>query len=110
DLWKAYPDGFPIQLVKKMLPFRSKFNLHVYLHLHLHAGMAAKHNPGTNTKSNSFSAAKLKNLFKSLKSAIESFQLKNTSGVWSGYYDEAGKRNDYVERKKEIISGWLKEL
>ena len=110
DLWKAYPEGFPLQLVKKMLPFKSKFNLHVYLHLHLHAGMAAKITPGNRTNHHSFSEAKLKNLFRSLRSAVESFHLKDPSGVWSGYYDEAGQRDDYVERKKEIIREWLKEL
>ena len=42
NLLIAYPDGIPLQLVKKMLPFKSKLNLNVFLHVHLHASISEK--------------------------------------------------------------------
>jgi hypothetical protein len=109
DLWKAYPDGFPLSLASSSLPFKSRWNLHVYLHIHLHHKMSLKQGKQDN-KDQSFSTQKLKNLFRSLRDAITSFKLENPSGVWSDYYHEAATRNDYVDRKKDIISNWLDKI
>jgi hypothetical protein len=109
DLWKAYPEGIPLQLAGSTLPFRTKWNLHVYLHIHLHNRMSGqKEKAGSSVKP--FSSQKLKHLFRSLKEAVTSFKLERPSGVWSDYYTEASTRDDYMERKKEIISTWLKDL
>lgn len=35
-------EGLPLSLVRKLLPYKSKFNLHLYLHLHLHASLSGK--------------------------------------------------------------------
>ncbi|MGN6399638.1 MAG: hypothetical protein ACTHMD_04230 [Flavisolibacter sp.] len=108
----AYADGIPLTLAKKLLPSRSKFNLNTYLHLHLHANIsenAKTANPKRQTLK-PFSATKLKNLLRSLEETVRSFSLNNPSGVWSGYYNEAFQREDYVVPKKQIVENWISRV
>ena len=112
NLSLAYPDGIPLTLAKKLLPSRSKFNLNTYLHLHLHANIsenAKTANPKRQTLK-PFSASKLKNLLRSLEETVRSFSLNNPSGVWSGYYNEAFQREDYVVPKKQIVENWISRV
>ena len=112
NLSLAYPDGIPLTLAKKLLPSRSKFNLNTYLHLHLHANIsenAKTANPKRQTQK-PFSATKLKNLLRSLEETVRSFSLNNPSGVWSGYYNEAFQREDYVVPKKQIVENWISRV
>ena len=105
NLLIAYPDGIPLQLARKLLPFRSKLDLNTYLHIHLHASIAQKPaQQGNSVKK--FSKQKLQNLLRSLKDAIMSFSLDQPSGVWSGYYEEAVTRKDYLEQKKQLVKEW----
>ena len=103
----AYPEGVPIALTKKMLPFKSKFHLHHYLHIHLHSSAAKGSNQ--TQKENSFSKQKMKNLLRSLQEGIQSFSFFQ-QGVWSNYYKEANQREDYVAAKKQIVDDWLTQL
>jgi 2-polyprenyl-3-methyl-5-hydroxy-6-metoxy-1,4-benzoquinol methylase len=105
----SYPDGIPLQVAKKFLPAKSRWNLHVYLHLHLQAKLAAKAT-AKEEKKVAFSKVKMLQLLKSLQQAIGSFSLDQSSGVWSAYYDEACQREDYVQQKKEIIDEWISSL
>ncbi|HEY0066152.1 MAG TPA: hypothetical protein VGB46_02280 [Flavisolibacter sp.] len=108
-LFLAYPDGLPLGMAAKLLPYRSKWNLNAYLHIHLHARLSAGKGDKRQPATEGFSRQKLKNIFRSLGEMVRSFSLKGRTGVWSGYYDEAAQRDDYLSRKKEIIEGWLKK-
>jgi len=111
NLFLAYPDGIPLALTKKLLPAKSKFNLNTYLHLHLHANISGNSKPkAPNQKLQTpkpFSSTKFKNLLRSLEEMVQSFSLNNPSGVWSGYYNEAFQREDYVAQKKQIVEDWI---
>jgi hypothetical protein len=102
----AYPDGMPVHVASSLLPLKSRFHLHTFLHIHLHGKYAHKEK-SLAKKNVSFSAVKMKNLFQSLRTAVTAYKLSNKSGVWSGYYDEATQRENYVSLKSEIITNWL---
>ena len=108
NLFLSYPDGIPITLTKKLLPFKSKFNLHYYLHIHLHSSAAKR--SAQKKKENSFSKQKMKNLLRGLEEGVQSFSLSKPSGAWSNYYKEANQREDYVAAKKQIVDDWLTQL
>jgi hypothetical protein len=109
NLILAYAEGIPLSITQKLLPFRSKFNLNIYLHLHLQATIANnKNNIVKSTKD--FSVQKLKNLLRSLEESIQTFSLNIKSGVWSTYYEEAFKRVDYITIKKEVVHNWINKL
>ena len=106
-LLQSYPEGISLDMASSLLPWKSKLNLHTYLHIHLQDMLAAKKTQ--HRKEVLFSKQKLLNLFRSLKSAIESFKL-GSKGVWSDYYNEAQERDGYLAVKKEIVSTWINHL
>ena len=105
----AYPDGIPIQVTKSLLPWKSKLSLHTYLHIHLHAKYAMRHR-GKQEKNAAFSKRKMENLISSLQTLIAGLKWKGQTTTWENYYEEATKRNDYVDEKKKIIQSWLNEI
>ncbi|MES1226743.1 MAG: SAM-dependent methyltransferase, partial [Bacteroidota bacterium] len=109
QLQLAYPEGIPLHITRSLLPTKSRFSLYTYLHIHLHAGIASKKNTTTNGKT-SFSKQKLLNLLNSLEALIRKLQFPHQQSAWSEYYDEAAKRNDYLEQKKKIIDQWINQL
>ncbi len=104
----AYPEGIPLALASRLLPWKSKFKLHLYLHLHLHARYSRKKNTDDSTAA--FSRKKLENIIQSLELAIKGLRLKEEDTTWGHYYEEANLRNDYVSSKKESVATLLREL
>jgi hypothetical protein len=109
QLMLAYPEGIPLAVAKSLLPWRSKFSLHIYLHVHFHAGIAKKKSGSASSKIK-FSKQKFLNLISSLEILINKLRSPEQTTAWSGYYEEAAQRNDYLEQKKKIISQWLEGL
>ena len=109
QLLLAYPEGVPLHIAGKLLPGRSRFNLNVYLHIHLQSRVSQKAH-STQKPQQAFSAAKLKNILRSLREAIQSFRLNHPTGVWSDYYNEAAQRENYLSTKKQIIDGWISKM
>lgn len=109
ELLLAYSEGIPLPLTSSLLPWRSKFSLHVYLHIHLNAKYSLKDNsaPG---KQQSFSKQKMQNLVTSLEVLITKLKLPVNKTTWSHYYDEASQRTGYLEEKQQIIQRWLQEI
>ena len=108
-LFFAYPEGIPLTVGKKLLPWKSKWNMNTYLHLHLNAAVINKKSDNKTADQPPFSAKKLANIIRSLKEAVSSYKFENT-GIWSGYYAEATQREDYVTQKQHIIAQWLTNL
>jgi hypothetical protein len=102
----AWPDGIPLAITRSLLPKRSRFSLHAYLHIHLHARISGKAKGGSNDPTH-LSKQKLTNLLSSLEALIKRLKTPQQKSTWLEYYDEAGRRNDYLDQKKKIISGWL---
>ncbi|HMK24724.1 MAG TPA: hypothetical protein VK483_01750 [Chitinophagaceae bacterium] len=105
----AYPEGIPLAVAKSLLPWRTKFSLHVYLHIHLHASVAKRKNAASPSKQK-FSKQKFLNLISSLEILINKLRLPEQSTAWSAYYEEASQRNDYLEQKEKVIWQWLEKL
>jgi len=105
----AYPEGIPLAIAKALLPGRSKFSLHTYLHIHLHARVAQRKDNAEPVKAK-FSRRKFQNLISSLEILIHKLRMPARSTTWSGYYEEAYLRNDYLKQKKAILRNWIDEL
>jgi hypothetical protein len=105
----AYPEGIPLNVIRNLLPNRSRFSLYTYLHIHLHAEVANKKNTPA-TSSTVFSKQKLLNVINSLESLLKKLKFPAQESQWSEYYEEASKRNDYLEQKKRIIREWVDKI
>ena len=106
QLQLAWPDGIPLAVIKSLLPLRTNLSFHTYLHIHLHAEISAK-KQGSSNKQQNFSKQKLLNLISSLETLVGGLKLTDHKSTWSGYYDEASKRDGYLNEKKKIIKGWV---
>ncbi|MCX6320015.1 MAG: SAM-dependent methyltransferase [Bacteroidetes bacterium] len=109
-LFLAWPDGIPLPLTRSLLPFKTRFSLHTYLHIHLHAKMSGGNKPASGNKTARFSKQKMLNLISSLETMIAKLQLAPQKSTWSGYYDEAAQRDDYLPAKKALVQDWISKL
>jgi hypothetical protein len=106
----AHSDGLPLALVRKLLPFRSRFNVHLYLHIHLHASVSSKTSASTQPGKAFLSKQKLVALLRGLQDLVASFRLDKDENVWGNYYEEAETRPGYLDEKKAIVASWLATL
>jgi hypothetical protein len=110
SLLLACPQGIPLSLTRKLLPWRSKFSFYTYLHIHLQERLASKSSGKEPQQQNDFSEKKFLRLIDSLQSLIQSLHWKTKTTTWENYYEEANERNDYVARKKKLINEWINEI
>jgi hypothetical protein len=109
ELQLSWPNGIPLDIIRSLLPKRSRFSLYTYLHIHLHAKYSLRKPKKSETRK-SFSKQKLLNLISSLEVLINKLKTPDQKSTWSEYYEEASRRNDYLEQKKKIIAGWVNEM
>jgi len=109
QLQLAWPDGIPLPVIKSLLPKRSRFSFHTYLHIHLHTKVSASQKNNT-VAPKQFPKQKMLNLISSLEILVKNLKIPVQQTAWSEYYEEASKRNDYLEQKKKIIHEWLNEI
>lgn len=105
----SYPEGIPLNITSSLLPWRSRFSLHIYLHIHFHTSLAANKKT-TEEKKQKFSKQKFLNLITSLEILIKKLKSPVKLTAWSSYYAEASQRNDYLEQKKDILNKWLDKM
>jgi hypothetical protein len=106
----AYPDGIPLAIAKSLLPRKSFFSFYTYLHIHLHSKWSLKKIENTPVSQPMFSEKKFSRVIESLQSLVSSLKWKDKPTTWNNYYQEASQRQDYVERKKELVNSWLNGL
>jgi hypothetical protein len=99
----SYPEGIPLALASKLLPRTTRFALHVYLHIHLHASVGAKGQPAK-PKKIKFTRVKMERLLSSLEMLIRRLKTPAQKTTWSGYYDEASQRDDYLSVKTALVN------
>ena len=102
----AYPDGIPLDVAQEILPYKTRFSFHTYLHIHLQNQVSRKA-AGKPQASGNFSKQKLLNLVASLETLITKLQAPATATTWSGYYEEAALRSNYLSDKQQMIKEWL---
>lgn len=108
-LFLVYPNGVPLDVVKSLLPFKSKFNIHVYMHIWLQAKMASKAKGEDSTKKE-FSKQKLHTLLNGLTSFVSSLYQKKIKSVWDDYYTDTILGNQYLDAKKIIVEKFIASI
>ena len=108
-IFQIYPDGLPLAVVSKLLPFKSMFNANVFLHVRLPNLLGAKKND-TQQKQAPFTQQKLANIISNLHSFVQSLTLRSSVTQWNNYYEETILSRGYAEAKMTIIESWLQEI
>jgi hypothetical protein len=103
----SYPNGMPVNIAAKLLPWKSRLNPGVSLHVFLQNKLSKK---TKNTRqANSFSKNKLLNLISHLDGIIR--DLTNTGKTeWSNYYTGSISSPEYLGKKEDIITNLLQKL
>jgi hypothetical protein len=109
NLFALYPNGIPLQVLKTLLPFNAKFNLHTYLHVYLPATVGAQNNK-KQTQVQQFSKQKFVLLLNGLKSYVQKLQVKKVKTTWSDYYSNTILNTQYLNDKTEIVKNFLPKI
>ncbi|MBE7171572.1 MAG: class I SAM-dependent methyltransferase [Williamsia sp.] len=107
NLLLAYPNGIPVEVAARLLPFKSKWNLLSSLHIHLQARVKAGDHAGKQTTN--FSRQKLLNILDHLSKGIQSLQNRRDKTTWSDYYDNTIKSQEYLKEKKILFTRLLEQ-
>ena len=111
SMWRNYIDGYPLDLVTKMLPFWRRYCPGLFMHLTLHArvqGLAdRKEDIGKSklARKPKVSDRGLIGLIRSLHRTIEGIKWKRSSRIWEEYggirtyqVEDVGRKSEYVDR------------
>ncbi|MEQ1554283.1 MAG: hypothetical protein ABL929_08905, partial [Ferruginibacter sp.] len=93
-LLQIFPAGIPLEITKKLLPFKAMLNVQVYLHIWLQANISQKKSE-KNVKEKSFSKQNFVTLLNGLLSLVINLKQKQIKSVWNNYYTETILGNDY---------------
>ena len=108
-LFMVYPNGIPLDVVKSILPFKSKFNVHVYLHIWLQAKMANKPTV-SDAREKVFTKQKLVTLLNGLTSFVSGLSQKKIKSTWDDYYTDTILGNKYLGAKKIILEKFVNSI
>lgn len=108
ELYRAWPDGIPADVAPRLLPWRSRWSVHVALHIHLQARYARRNAVATE-KMIQLPKSRLQRLLLSLQTLIRQLKTPPSDTEWAGYYEEASQRGVYLDKKEALVQQWLKE-
>ncbi|MBK7931553.1 MAG: SAM-dependent methyltransferase [Bryobacterales bacterium] len=105
----ASPEGFPLELVSRLLPWKTYLHAGALVHVHLHAragGESVARGGGSGA-----AVDRKAELAESLRAAVESLRLPKRKTSWSGYYAERTHYSNEAEAaRREFVWSALLEL
>lgn len=105
------PEGIPTAFAAKILPFKSRFRLSIFLHIFLPGSINAnKRKTKAENQHTVFSRQKLLNIVTNLESLIRSLKPARINSIWNNYYEETILSKEYFEAKSALVKNWLNEL
>jgi len=117
SLWRAYIDGYPLDLAAKMLPLRRRYMPGLFMHLLLHARfqIAADRKEdirrSAETMKPKLSDNGLIGLIRSLKRTVERIHWKrSSSAIWEAYGEIRNYDSRDVSRKAAYVKRVVNEI
>ena len=111
QLFKINIDGPPIDLVSKLLPFRTHFMFSLLSHIHLHAKSQKRYeNKQNRNKKIKMSKRSMIGIISSLKSSVEKIKWNPKGTEWHNYYSETNYSDNSFVNKKTLISKIMDEI
>jgi hypothetical protein len=105
----AWPDGIPAGITSRLLPFRSRLKLGVWLHVFLPAIVhrrLKKDDPPT-----TFDRNKLLHLLSNLEDIVRKLDTQPSGDPgWSEYYEKGILSKTYLQEKERLFSLWIDSI
>ena len=104
---QIYPDGIPLHIVAKALPFKSKLNISSLLHVHFQSSFK-----GTTKSVKKYRIQKnrLYALIDNLYSAISKMKVDQHNSTWDDYYTDTILSKEYLTEKTNIVNQFINEI
>jgi hypothetical protein len=110
-LLSVYLEGIPVKTAAKLLPFKSRLKMSVWLHVFLQNSVSAHNKPTNKPAAASFSQQKLLNLIESLQGAIKPLHVDASApSTWNNYYEETILSKNYLEAKEKIFREFVSDI
>ena len=112
-LFIIHIDGIPLELTSKMLPYRCRFSLGLFLHIFLHARSEKKYkysNIQISDKKQKFPLNSMKVLIEGLESTVKKQHWTPKGTEWADYTNEGVHTHEYTEFKTKVVATWLDKL
>ncbi|OGO27352.1 MAG: hypothetical protein A2W33_08080 [Chloroflexi bacterium RBG_16_52_11] len=88
QLLKIYIDGIPLDLASKLLPWRTRFSLPLFLNIHTHAKSQKRYASQSIETSRQMSKLSLLGLIDNLESGIRGLRWSPSGTDWGDYYEQ----------------------
>ncbi len=110
-LSKNYIDGIPLDLAAMLLPRKSYLSLGISLHIHLHAKKQASYSDKVvNVAKQRVRKRGLLGIIDNLEATIRRLKWRPAGTEWADYYSETNYSDEATNRKKEIVSAFVREI
>lgn len=110
-LLRADPDGVPLDLATRLLPWRSRLNLGLLSHLYLHASAQSRHatneDDGAAARGVRISSARLRALVENLRGVVSSLHWKPAGTEWADYADHTSYSDQGTAAKERLVAEYV---
>lgn len=107
-IFTVYPNGIPLEVLTKLLPFKAKWNISNYLHIYLQANIKAKHNAEA-AKPVHFPKKKLEMILNGLTGYVSHINFKKIKTTWDDYYSNTILGKTYLDAKTALVQSFLQD-
>lgn len=112
NLIKSCIDGIPLDLVVKLLPFKTKFNPSIFMHIFLHSKNISKFESVKSLEVIKIKMSKSQHIaiIDNLIDLITSLKSPLKISEWSEYYDNTNYSEKSFLSKKEIVTDFIDKI
>ena len=113
-LLRADPDGIPLDLASRLLPWRTRFNFGLLSHLHLHARAQQRHaatdDDGHAVRSTRIPRGRLEALIGNLRATVAGLDWTPKGTAWADYADNTSYADTATADKDRQVEGFLRQV
>ena len=112
-LLRVDPDGIPLDLASRLLPWRTRFDFGLLSHVHLHARAqrryAAGDDDGNAARGTRISRQRLEGLIRNLRGTVARLRWEPGGTEWSDYADHTSYGDEATADKARLVDAMIHE-
>jgi ribosomal protein L11 methylase PrmA len=114
ELLRLSPDGIPLDLASRLLPWRSRLDFGLLSHLHLHARAQIRHatdkDDGRAARGARLPRARLEGLIRNLRSTVAALDWHASGTEWADYAEHTSYDERAAADKDRLVDALIREL
>jgi ribosomal protein L11 methylase PrmA len=114
DLLRLGPDGIPLDLASRLLPWRTWFDFGLLSHVHLHARAQIRHaaneDKGRSARDARIPRARLEGLIRNLRSTVERLEWRAFGTEWADYAEHTSYSERAAADKDRLVDAFVREI